>query len=46
MNLAEQLFEPFVFGDPCLHLGEEILGNVRGGGFVADTFTGHMLAVV
>ena len=29
MNLLKEPLEPFVFGDPCLYLGEQVLGNVN-----------------
>ena len=32
MNLLEQPFEPFVFGNPCPHLNDQILGDVDGAG--------------
>jgi hypothetical protein len=46
MDLVEELFEPFVFGDPCLHLGEQILGDVDGTGLVAGSLEGEVLASV
>src|SRR5262245_50560911 len=30
MDLVEEGFEAFVFGQPCTHLGEELLGDVDG----------------
>lgn len=46
MNLAQQLLEPFVFGNPRLNLGDQIFGDIGGSGFVAGPFAGDVLAAV
>ena len=46
MNLLKKLLEPFVFGDPCLYLGEEVLGDVNRVGPVPGTLEGKVLARV
>ena len=34
LNLLEQLLEPFVAGDPCLYLHDQILGDVHRAGSI------------
>jgi len=46
MDLSQQLFQTFVFGDPCLYLGKEVLGDVHGAGLVPRALAGHVLAAV
>jgi hypothetical protein len=46
MDLVEECLEPFVFGDPCPYLGEEIFGDVDGAGLIAGSLEGEMLSGV
>ena len=46
MDLVKELLEPFVLGDPCAHLGEQVLGDVDGAGLVAGALEGEVLALV
>jgi hypothetical protein len=41
-DLADQLFEPLVFSNPCLNLREQVRGNVDGAGF-ALLFAGQIM---
>src|SRR5436305_3291177 len=43
MNLLEQPFEPFVFGNPCPHLNDQILGDVDRTRLVPRTMEGQVL---
>src|SRR5580693_5088237 len=45
MDLPQELFQAFVFGDPCLHLRKQFFGDVNGAGF-AMVLVSHMLASV
>jgi len=42
-DLPQEGFEPAVFGNPALHLGQEFLGDVDGAGF-AVLFAGQVVA--
>ena len=46
MNLLKELLEPFVFGDPCLYLGEQILGDVNAACLVRGALERDVLACV
>jgi hypothetical protein len=46
MNLLKELLEPFVFGDPCLYLGKEVLRDVNTACPVPGPFEGKVLARV
>jgi hypothetical protein len=46
LNLLEELLESFVIGDPCLHLREQIFGDIDGVGLVAGAAEGHVLTSV
>src|SRR5262249_37666350 len=46
MNLAEELLESFVFGNPCLDLRKQILGDVDGARPVPMSLAGDLLAVM
>jgi hypothetical protein len=43
VDLVEELFEAFVFGDPCADLREQIFGDIDRPGLVARTFEGEVL---
>jgi hypothetical protein len=45
VNLLEELFEAAVFGQPCVDLGKEFLGDVDGAG-LAVLLEGEVLALV
>ena len=44
MDFLEELFDTFVFGDPCLYLGQQVLRNVGRTSLVPRAFAGDVLA--